>query len=66
MVWRGMHRNMREVVKPVMAKVLGAALVLSMLSGCGDKANVEESTAEGSSMESSMVASDAAERNTKK
>ncbi len=63
MAWRGMHRNMREVVKPVMAKVLGAALVLSMLSGCGGKVNVEESSAEGSSTESSMVASDATERN---
>ena len=63
MAWRGMHRNMREVVKPVMAKVLGAALVLSMLSGCGGKVNVEESSAEGSSKESSMVASDATERN---
>lgn len=63
MVWRGMHRNMREVVKPVMARMLGVALVLSMLSGCGGKANVEESSAEGSSTESSMVASDATERN---
>ncbi len=63
MAWRGMHRNMREVVKPVMAKVLGAALVLSMLSGCGGKVNVEESSAEGSSTESSIVASDATERN---
>ena len=64
MAWRGMHRNMREVVKPVMAKVLGVALVLSMLSGCGDKANVEESSAEGSSMESSIASSDATQRNT--
>ena len=62
MAWRGMHRNMRDV-KPIMARMLGAVLVLSMLSGCGDKARVEESSAEGSSMESSMVASDAAERN---
>ena len=64
MAWRGMHRNMREVVKPIMARMLGAALVLSMLSGCGDKANVEESSAEGSSMESSIVSSDATQRNT--
>ena len=65
MAWRKTHRKMQEILKPVITGTLGAILVLGMLSGCGDKTNVEESSAENSKVESSAVESSTAESSSK-